>query len=256
MTEPTGTVVPMRRPVIPAVVAVAAVALVLTACAPDAGHPTASAKPTRTAPPSPVASTTPSRPPLPADVLFQITATATAPDGTVADLVEIVHAPVTTTDHQAGDLTQLDAECDSWRQAFSSPQYVVGDVTATVRDGASWSDTDGRIAVDMASYPVWTGDQDPFQAQCASATIHLPGTARAVSPVAGGKPDSDGGWAVFRYGFSTATPGQATPAPSGIVFSRCRVQLSAAAGSSIFASTWASHPETDGGAACRFGGTS
>ena len=170
---------------------------------------------------------------------------------TLPTVTEIVHAPVTTTDHQAGDQTQLDAECDSWQQAFSNPQYVVANVTAAVSGGASWSDTDGRIAVDMASYPVWSGDQDPFQAECASATIHIPGTARAVSPVAGGKPDSDGGWAVFRYGFSTAVPGQATPAPSGIVFSKCRVQLGTAAASSIFASTWTTHPETDGGAACR-----
>jgi len=246
----------MRRPVLPAVVAVAAIAFVLAACSPGSAHPSTSAKPARTAGSGPVASATPSTSPLPADVLFEITATATAPDGTVAQLAEIVHAPVAATDHQAGDQTQLDAECDSWQQAFSDPQYVVANVTATVSDGASWSDTDGRIAVDMASYPVWSGDQDPFQAECASATIHIPGTARAVSPVAGGKPDSDGGWAVFRYGFSTATPGQATPAPSGIVFSACRVQLGTAAAPSIFAGTWAAHPETDGGAACRFGGTS
>jgi hypothetical protein len=249
----------MRRSVLPAVVAVAAVAL-LAACAPAAkphATVTATKKPVATA----SASATPTASPLPDGVLFQITATATAPDGTAATLTETVQAPTATTTLQNGDTAQLDNECDGWRQAFTNTQFLVAKVTTSIPGGASWTADDGRIAVDMAGYPVWSGDQQPFQALCASAIAGIPGSARAVSPVAGGKPDATGGWAVFRYGFSNATVGDASssstasPSADQVVFSRCKLQLGAAASPSIFASTWAAHPDTEGGAACRFGGT-
>jgi hypothetical protein len=244
----------MRRLGLLAVIVAAAFAL--AACAPTSPAPTPSAKPTRTADARPTATPTPTAPALPADVLFRITATATAPDGTAAALTETVHVPVDATEHQTGDEAQLDNECDGWRQAFSGTQFLVANVTTTLPGGADWSDADGQIAVDMAAYPVWSGDQKPYQALCATALAVIPGSARAVSPVAGGKPDGDGGWAVFRYGFGVPTPsGTATPAPGGVVFSHCRIQMGAAAKPSIFASTWPTHPETDGGTACRFGGT-
>jgi hypothetical protein len=236
--------------------AVVAGALLLAACTPTAPTPTRSAKPSRTAA-APSASPTATSPALPDDVLFQITATATAPDGTTAALTETVHVPVDATDHQAGDTAQLDGECDGWRQAFPSTQFLVANVTTKVAPGASWTDADGQVTVDMAGYPVWTGDQKPYQEVCATALALVPGSARAVSPVAAGKPDGDGGWAVFRYGFGVPrVDGTATASPStGVIFSRCRVQLGTAAKSSIFASTWVSHPDTEGGTACRFGGT-
>jgi hypothetical protein len=252
----------MRRGSI--VVVVMAAAIVLAGCAPTPGA-TRSASASRSAAPTTAApQPTASASPLPDGVLFQITATATAPDGTIAKLTETVNAPAAQTDHQAGDETQLDHECDGWRQAFPSTQFLVATVTTTIPAGASWTDTDGQITMDMAGYPVWSGDQRPSQELCATAIAIIPGSARAVSPVAAGKPDATGGWAVFRYGFGVpTTPGAgsagatATPAASGsgVVFSRCTIQLGAAAASSIFASAWATHPDTENGSACRFGGT-
>jgi hypothetical protein len=240
---------------------VAAAALLLAACAPVASKPTSSAKPSTSATAAPSATPSESAAALPGDVLFKITATVTSADGTVASVTEIVHQPVDQTDHQAGDTAQLDNECDGWRQAFSNTQFLVADVTTSVTGGGSWSDGD-RIAVDMGGYPVWTGDQDPYQALCATAVAHVPGIAHAVSPVAGGKADGDGGWAVFRYGFSTAdaapasgSTASAAPSAGAMQFSKCRIQMGPASKSSIFASAWSSHPETDGGTACRFGGT-
>lgn len=252
----------MRRSSLVVVVVAATFALALAGCAPSPASPSHSAKPVRSATPTATPQPTASASPLPDGVLFQITATATAPDGTVAKLTEVVNAPVARTDHQAGDETQLDHECEGWRQAFASTQYLVATVTSTIPSGASWTDTDGQITMDMAGYPVWTGDQRPAQQLCATAVALIPGSARAVSPVASGKPDATGGWAVFRYGFgllSTSGGGSGTASPAaqgaGVVFSDCRIQLGSAAGTSIFASAWASHPDTEGGSACRFGGT-
>lgn len=255
----------MRRSSVVVVVLAATFALTLAGCAPSSGTPSHRATPVRTATPTATAQPTASLPALPDGVLFQITATATAPDGTVATLTETVNAPVAQTDHQAGDETQLDHECEGWRQAFPTTQYLVATVTTTIPSGASWTDADGQITMDMAGYPVWSGDQRPAQELCATAIALIPGSARAVSPVAAGKPDATGGWAVFRYGFGVPAAsggsgsGTASPAAGSgakIVFSNCQIQLGAAATSSIFASAWASHPDTEGGSACRFGGTS
>ena len=246
----------MRRSVVPALATAAALALALAACGSDGTVRTPSASPTRTSAATAAATPTPSASPLPDDVLLEITATATAPDGTSAALTETVQTPVAATALQAGDIAQLDNECDGWRQAFSNTQFLVAKVTTSIPAGSSWTESDGRIAVEMAAYPVWSGDQQPFLALCSTAIALVPGTARAVSPVAGGKPDATGGWAVFRYGFGNATlGGSASPSGGSVVFSRCRLQLGNAAVSSVFASAWAAHPELENGAACRFGGT-
>jgi len=246
----------VRHPVIltVGVVLAAGAMLVLTACAPHSA-PNPSAHHTRTPSATPTASATPTIPPLAADVLFQITVTATAPNGAVAKLTETVHAPVATTDQQSADEAQLDNECDSsWRTAFSPTAFIVGQVQAFVVSG-TW-DSGNLVAADMAGYPVWQGDQRPYQSFCASALPNIPGGARAVSPVGGGKPDSDGGWGIFRYGFGVPTdPGAGDqPSPTDVVLSHCSIQLGAAAKSSIFASSWPTSPQTDNGLSCFFGG--
>ena len=237
------------------IVAAAAVALLcLTACAPHpAPSSTAHAGSTKTATPS--GTPTPTAPPLATDVLFRITVTATAPNGAVAKLTETVHAPVDATDQQADDETQLDNECDSWRTAFSTTQFVVGEVSAIVVSG-SW-DPNQVVAADMAGYPVWQGDQRPYQAFCASALPSIPGGARAVSPVGGDDADTNGGWAIYRYGFGVPTDPSAgdSPAPSDLVLSHCSIQLGAAAHDSVFASSWPASAQTDKGLSCFFGGS-
>ncbi|MEP6844306.1 MAG: hypothetical protein ABJA11_12335 [Pseudolysinimonas sp.] len=243
----------MKRSAILAAAAAAAL-LCLTACAP---HPAPST--TARSSGSPVSATPTPTPtltaaPLPADVLFRITVTATAPNGAVAKLTETVHAPVAATDQQAADEAQLDNECDSWRNAYSSTQFLVGQLSATVVSG-SW-DSNQVVAADMASYPVWQGDQRPFQAFCASALPSIPGGSRAVSPVGGGDADRGGGWAIYRYGFGVPTDPSAgdTPSVTDVVLSHCGIQLGAAAHDSVFAGSWPASPQTDNGLSCFFGG--
>jgi hypothetical protein len=234
--------------------ATAAALLCLTACAPHpAPSSTGNAGSTTSATPS--GTPTPTIPPLPADVLFKISVTATAPNGAVATLTETVHAPVATTDQQTADETQLDNECDSWRTAFSSTQFVVGELSATVVSG-SW-DSSQVVAADMAGYPVWQGDERPFQAFCASALPTIPGAARAVSPVGGDDADTNGGWAIYRYGFGVPTDPSAgdSPAAADLVLSHCSIQLGAAAHGSAFASSWPASPQTGKGLSCFFGGS-
>lgn len=243
-----------RRVVVTGGAALAAAMLVLTGCAPHAA-PSSTPHPAATQHASPSASATPTLPPLPDDVLFRISVTATAPNGAIAELTETVHAPVTTTDQQSADEAQLDNECDSWRTAFASTKFVVGQVSAKVVSG-SW-DPQQVIAVDMAGYPVWQGDERPFQGFCASALASIPGASRAVSPVGGGNADRDGGWAIYRYGFGVPTePGaDASPAPSDVVLSHCSVQVGAAAHDSVFAGSWPTSAQTGNGLSCFFGGS-
>ena len=231
----------------------ACVLLALTACAP---HPAPSATAHSASPSAtPSTSATPTLPPLAADVLFRISVTATAPNGAVAKLTETVHAPVAATDQQSDDEAQLDNECDSWRSAYSSTTFLVGQVSAILVSGR-W-DSNQVIAADMAGYPVWQGDQRPFQGFCASALPSIPGAARAVSPVGGGDPDRDGGWAIYRYGFGVPTdPGAGDgPSPTDVVLSQCSIQVGSAAHDSVFASSWTASPQTDKGLSCYFGGS-
>ncbi len=242
----------MKRSVILA--ATAAALLCLTACAPHPA-PSSTAHAGSTASATPTGTPTPTDPPLPADVLFRISVTATAPNGAVAKLTETVHAPVATTDQQSADETQLDNECDSWRSAFSPTQFLVGQVSAILVSG-SW-DPNQVVAADVAGYPVWQGDERPFQAFCASALPNIPGGARAVSPVGGGDADTNGGWAIYRYGFGVPTDPSAggSPAATDLVLSHCSIQLGAAAHGSVFASSWPTSPRTGNGLSCYFGGS-
>jgi len=238
-----------------AAVAVGTAALLaLAGCAPHPA-PSSTAHGGSTGSATPSASASPSAAPLPDDVLFQITVTATAPNGAVAKLTETVHAPVATTDQQSDDEAQLDNECDSWRSAFSSTQFVVGQVQAILVSG-SW-DPKQAIAADMAGYPVWQGDQRPFQGFCASALPSIPGGARAVSPVGGGDPDRDGGWAIYRYGFGIPTdPGSGDgPSTTDVVLSHCSIQVGSAAHDSAFASSWPASLQSSKGLSCYFGGS-
>lgn len=233
----------------------ATVVTALAGCAPHPAPTSAAASPRSTSSASPGATPTPTPAALPADVLFRISSVATAPNGATARLVETVHLPVATTDTQATDELQLDAQCDSWRTAYTSTKFLVANVVTTVTSG-TW-DSSNVVATDMASYPVWTGDQRPYQGFCANALPSIPGASRAVSPVGGGPSDSAGGWAIYRYGFSVPNDPSAgqTPNASDVVLSACTVQLGSAARGSIFASTWPGSIETDSGLSCLVGGT-
>ncbi len=244
----------MKRSAILVTAAIATV-VTLSGCAPHPSstpsHHAAGATASRT----PSAVPTPTASPLPDDVLFQITVTATGSGGAKAILTETVHAPVAATDQQSDDEAQLDTDCDGWRQAYSSVQYLVGQFSEKVTSGV-WDDSD-VVAADLASYPVWQGDEKPFQSSCASALPSIPGAARAVSPVGGGSADTNGGWGIYRYGFGVPTDASegATPSVTDVVLSHCTIQLGSAAHRSVFASAWPSTPQTDNGLSCYFGGS-
>jgi len=232
--------------------------LVLTACGPSADPvptetSTSSSGPSAPAEPSSTPTPTSRAADLPEGVLFRVSATATAPNGAVAHLVETVHAPVPTVD--ATVEAQLDQECaPSWRNSFPTVAFVAGDVETTVVSG-DWGDDLDRIAADVAGYPVWTGDTEPYMAYCASALVGVPGAAHAISPVNAGGADTDGGWAVFRYGFGVAgDPDLSSPGPDDVVMSDCAIEMSDEALDSALANGWADDPKLFGGLACYFGG--
>jgi hypothetical protein len=178
--------------------------------------------------------------PLDPDVLFTISATATAPNGAVATLVQTVYKPVLTTNQQSVDEAALDSECTGWRDEYPSADYVISliDVTDQSPAGASWEHS--VAVVSMNGWPVFSGEVDTFQAYCASYQVNL-GASRGVTPVLHGSgADGAHGWAHILYGFGIATEaGTDTPGPDDTVLSNCQVTLSAEAATSAIASAWA-----------------
>jgi hypothetical protein len=217
-------------------------ALSLAACSP--GDPTdpeetdTTSTPTATADATPVPDDGPT--PLDPDVLFVISATATAPNGALANLVQTVYKPVSTTNQQGVDEAALDSECTGWRDEYPSADYVISliDVTDQSPAGASWQHS---VAVaSMNGWPVFSGEVDTFQAYCASYQVNL-GASRAVTPVTPGSgAEGPHGWAHILYGFGIATEaGTDTPGPDDTVLSNCQITLSAEAAASAIASAWA-----------------
>ena len=217
--------------------AVLLVALALTGCTTPVDEPAPSETPEFSSPAPEETETSDPVDPVDPAVLFTITVTATAPDGASADLVQTVYKPVASTAQQAADEAALDGECDGWRAAYPTPQYIVSDisVTDTSPAGSSWQHS--VAVVSMNGWPVFTGEVDSFMAYCASVQVNL-GASRGVTPVSGAA-DASGGWATFEYGFGIATEaGTDVPGPTDTVLSDCTIVLSAEAQSSLIASAW------------------
>lgn len=218
-------------------------ALTLAACSP--GDPTpdetdSPATPTSTAEETPSADGEDDESTLDPDVLFTISATATAPNGAVAHLVQTVYKSVLTTNQQGVDEAALDSECSGWRDEYPAAEYVISliDVTDQSPAGSSW---DRSVAVaSMNGWPVFSGEVDTFQSYCASYQVNL-GASRAVTPItAGSGADGPHGWAHILYGFGIATdPSLPAPGPDDTLLSDCEVTLSAEAAASPIASSWA-----------------
>ena len=220
-----------------AIPAVLLVALALTGCTTPAGDPAPSEAADSSSPVPEETETTDPVDPVDPTVLFTISVTATAPDGASADLTQTVYKPVAATTQQAADEAALDGECDGWRAAYPSPQYLVSDITVTDTSpaGSSWQHS--VAVVSMNGWPTFTGEVDSFMAYCASVQVNL-GASRGVTPV-GGTADSSGGWATFEYGFGIATEaGTDVPGPDDTVLSDCTIELSADAQASAIASAW------------------
>jgi hypothetical protein len=190
------------------------------------------------------------------DVLFTISVTATAPNGAVADLSQVVYKPVASTDMQSADEAGLDGECDGWRAEFPAAAFVVSliNVTDKSRAGTSW---DRSVAIaSMNGWPHFSGEVSTFQAYCASYQVNL-GASRAVTPVtAGAEADTSGGWAKIEYGFGIATdPSEDAPGPDDTLLSNCHIELSQyAIDNSAIAAGWATQAQEYPQLGCSFGG--
>ena len=251
--------VDLRRNVALVAVAVAvAVALgsLLFGCATTSAH---TARPTQG-----TLAAAPSRGPLPDTALFRITATAKAPNGAIADLVETVYQPATPT---AMDVALLDSQCNypgvpslkgqpTWESTYPNPLAVTATITSTVRTGSpAWSPNE-KVIFYFLGTAAYLGAYSGFEAYCAPGILGVPGTIHGVAPVPGGDPVGGSfGWAnkFVSYGFNAGDNYPVTPVVGGdaIVYD-CAIQLSAAAkAASTIASAWADQPFVlaDG---CRF----
>jgi hypothetical protein len=206
--------------------------------------------------------------PLPANALFRITATATASDGAVADLVETVFAPAGAT---AADTTLLNMQCNypgapdlqgqpTWQEQYPSPLFVTTTIASTERHGSRpWSTAD-QIVFGFLGSSAYSGSFTGFQADCSPGLLVIPGTVHGVAPVQSSDPiNGNTGWASGNgeYGFSGggADPGQQDLGGTAVI-SDCAIEVSHAAKTeSSVAQSWAEHGVAPG-EDCSFSGPS
>jgi hypothetical protein len=237
-----------------------AVMTALVGCAPVIHpHPGSIAK--HTTPPTAASTPTPSPTPssvgpLPANALFRITATATASDGAVADLVQTVYQPTAPT---AADTALLNSECNypgvpdlqgnpDWQTQYSSPLMLRTTMSSTLHPGTtSWSTDDTVLFTYAENVSAYSGSYSGFEAYCAPGLLVIPGTVHGVAPVPSTNPaGAPLGWAssVGAYGFDGGGNAQDNTDLGGTaVIGNCAIELSpaaVAAGPAIAA--WATQP--------------
>jgi hypothetical protein len=232
-----------------ALIVAGAVTVALSGCVPggSAGDSQSPASVDETVAPAGPAPT-PSVTALAGDVLFQITATATAPGGAVVALRETVHAPrpVTPTDE-----VDLDANaCDGWR-SMADPLIQDGELVATAISG-SWP-ANQNVVVQLGRWAIFDGSFVLAQAYCSPGWLGLPGSSTGRQVIPGADADSGGGWATQQYGFISAVGG--TPGPGDIALSDCAIELGPGlSGTSALALAWPAQTQPYAGSSCRFGG--
>jgi hypothetical protein len=215
-------------------------------------HPIVSATGTAGATPmpaGPAAPAAPSGPPsLPANALFQISATVKASsNGATADLIQTVYKPVA---QNAADAAILDAQCnfggsDDWRQVHPNSVFLDTSMVAILRAGSPAFLPDDQVDFSYSwGGSAYSGDWAPFEAACDSAFIKIPGTVHGVAPVPASDPAHGAyGWAQHPsgYGFWAGGNQPGTPDSGGTaVVSNCVVQLSAEAkATSAVIAAWA-----------------
>jgi hypothetical protein len=237
-----------------------AVMIALTACAPVV-HPNSKSIAKHTSPavaaPTPTPSPTATHlAPLPANALFRITATATAADGAVADLVQTVYQPTAPT---AADTALLNSECNypgvpdlqgnpDWQTQYSSPLILATTMSSTLHPGTTaWSKDDTVLFTYAENVSAYSGSYSGFEAYCSPGILVIPGTVHGVAPVPSTNPASAPlGWAssVGAYGFDGGGNVEDNSDLGGTaVIGNCAIELSAAAmaaGPAIAA--WATQP--------------
>jgi hypothetical protein len=235
-----------------ALIAAGALAVALTGCVPSGPAVT----PDPSAPSAIVdeasvdgdPTSTPTDSALADDVLFRITATATAPGGAVVELVETVNVPRAVT---PADATDLDANlCDPWR-SWTDAQIQDAQIVATSISG-SWP-ADQDISFDLGQWAIFDGDFELAQAYCSPGWLDIPGESHGRHVFPGGDPDAAGGWATQQYGFSSAFDG--APGPGDVVLTACVIELGpGVAGTGTLALAWPTQTQQYPGSSCSFGG--
>ena len=240
-----------RTSLVRALIGTLALAIVVSGCAPvePAGTPESPASVDEAATEE---SATPKPPAaaLPDDVLFRISVTATAPNGAIVELVEVVQVPRALTPDDEADLDA--GQCDLWR-TFADPQVQDGQLTATAISGTWPAERD--VFMFLGQWSLFEGDFKVFQAYCSPMMLEVPGTSSGRHVFSGTDPDNEG-WATKSYGFSVDSDSYINPGPDDVVLSDCVIQLgTAAATASTFVQSWPAHSQDYPGFSCVFGGT-
>jgi hypothetical protein len=229
---------------------------VTKAAAPPTTHPSGSASPM----PTPGATAAP----LPADALFRVTATATAPSGAVADLTLTVFAPKPLSSAESAKLTS-DCPNQGWPGNYPNPTAIRATATATLHPGSpAWTSySPVGFGPTLGNLSVWTGKfTAPYDCTAPEGML-VPSTATAVAPIspANSPAGVQGGmgWYNGIYGFSQTYDGDDPNGPAAsldVKLSNCALQLGplALAGNPDTAS-WVTEPQGDPGFTCGFGPT-
>jgi hypothetical protein len=235
------------------ILAASALVLLLAGCTPsdatanDSPDPTDSSTSTgggESSDPSP----SPSDESLADDVLFRITATATAPGGAVVALSETVYVPRAIT---TADAAALDSNlCDPWR-SWPDAQIQDGEILATSVSGTWPADQD--IPFTLGVWAHFDGSFELAQAYCSPGWLDTPGASNGHHVFRGSDPDSAGGWATEPYGFATGFDGEL--GPNDAILSDCLIELGpTVAGTSALALAWPNYVQPSPDASCTFGG--
>lgn len=230
-----------------------AVAVALTACGPTGSTPTTTPGSTTTPPTGASTSPSPTSTALAADVLLQITATATAPGGATALLVETVTGPFAFGSLTTDEGSNLDTQCDPWRTSYATIGLIRAEYSATVTSGSWPSDYD--VVIDAGRYEVFGGDVGSFQSYCASNQFAVPGNATSVAYFdAADGADGPNGWTNASFGFGyPLEPGIDVPGPADLTITGCIVVIGPAGAGSSVAAAWPGAPKTYNDTGCLVG---
>jgi hypothetical protein len=184
--------------------------------------------------------------PLPANALFRISATVTASNGAIADLVQTVYKPIAP---DPSDTALLNSQCNypgqpdfqgqpTWQSQIPGAVYLTSDMTATLHAGSPAFDnaTDFVLFGFPGAPGAYSGSYGVFEAYCDSGYIQIPGSVHGVAPISPTDPvNAEFSWAgpnaaAGGYGFSGGGNDPGGPDLGGTaVVKNCSVQVSAAA---------------------------
>ncbi len=191
-------------------------------------------------------------PPLPANALFQISATVKAGNGATAELIQTVFKPAT---QNASDIALLSSQCNfdgqpDWQSLYPNSLFLDTTITATLHPASPAFLPDDQVNFDFAwGASAYSGAYSGFEAACSPGYIDIPGTLHGVATVPSSDPvRATYGWANNPSGYGFWAGGNVPGSPDAggtAVVSNCVTQLGpdATAAGSVEAA-WATQPFT------------